>query len=83
MAPVAIVFPRSAIPMFPSARFSAIIPEPTTVATKKNVPIASAARFLIILIYSLPQKYQPSKTKKHGNANKEWLGKYKDEKFFT
>ena len=48
MAPVAIVFPRSAIPTFPPARFSAIIPEPTTVANKKKVPTASAARCLIM-----------------------------------
>src|ERR1700722_14443707 len=41
-APVAIVFARSAIATFPPASFSPMIPEPTTVASKKAVPSPSA-----------------------------------------
>ena len=38
IAPVAMVLPSSAIAAFPTARFSAMMPEPTTVATSANVP---------------------------------------------
>ena len=46
MAPVASVLPISATASFPAARFSAMIPEPTTVASRNRVPSASAASFL-------------------------------------
>ena len=46
MAPVASVLPISATASFPPARFSAMIPEPTTVASRNRVPSASAASFL-------------------------------------
>src|SRR5580658_293440 len=41
-APVAIVFARSAIATFPPASRSPMMPEPTTAASSKAVPIASA-----------------------------------------
>src|SRR2546430_12018028 len=41
-APVAMVLPRSAIAMFPAARRSAMMPEPTTVASNSAVPRPSA-----------------------------------------
>ena len=43
MAPVASVLPSRATASLPSARFSAMIPEPTTVASSSSVPRASAA----------------------------------------
>jgi hypothetical protein len=51
-APVAIVFASSASAAFPPASRSAMIPEPTTAATKNPVPTNSAAilrdRFAVI-----------------------------------
>jgi hypothetical protein len=44
IAPVGIVFPSSAIAWFPLASRSAMMPEPTTVATRMAVPSASARR---------------------------------------
>src|SRR5512134_2734033 len=44
IAPVASVLPSSAIASFPPARRSAMMPEPTTVASSSAVPTASAAR---------------------------------------
>ena len=44
IAPVGIVLPSSASATFPPASLSAMIPEPTTVATSSPVPSASAAR---------------------------------------
>ena len=43
MAPVGMVLPSSARAMLPPASFSAMMPEPTTVATRSPVPSASAA----------------------------------------
>ena len=40
IAPVGIVLPSSAIAWFPPARRSAMMPEPTTVATRMAVPRA-------------------------------------------
>src|SRR5512138_3315888 len=42
-APVAIVLARRAIATLPPARRSAMIPEPTTAASRRDVPTASAA----------------------------------------
>src|SRR5689334_12948840 len=42
IAPVAIVLPSSAMATFPPARFCAMMPEPTTVATSIKVPRNSA-----------------------------------------
>ena len=44
IAPVGIVFPSSAMAWFPPARRSAMMPDPTTVATRMAVPRASARR---------------------------------------
>ena len=44
IAPVGMVLPRSAMATFPPASCSAMMPEPTTVATRSPVPSASAAR---------------------------------------
>ena len=44
MALVGIVLPSSAIAVFPADNFAAVMPEPTTVATSRPVPNASAAR---------------------------------------
>src|SRR5688572_21489419 len=46
MAPVASVLASSAIASFPRDRFSALIPEPITVAKRRNAPSPSAARRL-------------------------------------
>ena len=46
IAPVARVFPKSAIATLPWDRFSPIIPEPITVAMRKKVPMNSEAYFL-------------------------------------
>ena len=43
MAPVGMVLPSSAMATLPPASFSAMMPEPTTVATRSPVPSASAA----------------------------------------
>src|SRR5260221_9573308 len=43
MAPVAMVFARRAIATFPPLRRSPIIPEPTTAASGRAVPIPSTA----------------------------------------
>jgi hypothetical protein len=43
MAAIGIVLPRSATATFPSASFSAMMPEPTTVTTRSPEPITSAA----------------------------------------
>src|SRR4051794_21720963 len=43
IAPVAIVLPSRATVSLPRARCSAMIPDPITVATRKNEPIPSAA----------------------------------------
>src|SRR4029077_10270100 len=43
IAPVGIVLPSSASAWFPPARRSAMMPEPTTAATRREVPTASAA----------------------------------------
>ena len=45
MAPVAMVFPKRAIPIFPLEIFSAMIPEPITTEINKNVPMNSARYF--------------------------------------
>src|SRR5450755_4475508 len=47
-APVATVFASSAMATFPPAKRSAMIPEPTTVAKRNAVPIASDARRRVI-----------------------------------
>src|SRR5450432_907549 len=47
-APVATVLASSAIATFPPAKRSAMIPEPTTVAKRNAVPIASDARRRVI-----------------------------------
>ena len=44
IAPVGIVLPSSAMAVFPPASLAAMMPEPTTVATSRQVPSASAAR---------------------------------------
>jgi hypothetical protein len=43
IAPVGMVLPSSAMATFPPASRSAMIPEPTTVASRKAVPMNSAA----------------------------------------
>ena len=43
MAAAGMVLPRSPIATFPPASFSAMMPEPATVATRRPVPSASAA----------------------------------------
>ena len=48
--PVAIVFAKSATPLFPFDKFSPIIPDPITTETKKNVPISSQVSALDIFI---------------------------------
>ena len=44
-APVAIVLASKATARFPFAKFSPIIPEPTTIASKNAVPINSEKNF--------------------------------------
>ena len=56
IAPVAIVLPSNATAMFPPASRSAMIPEPTTQASKKNVPMASLASARCIE-YGLTQSF--------------------------
>ena len=53
IAPVASVFPRSARARFPSASRSPMMPEPTTVASKKAVPSTSATSRFGICIESM------------------------------
>ena len=60
-APVAMVLHSSASASFPPASFSAMMPEPTTAITRKNVPSASAARRRVrsYCIAPLPRSLQP------------------------
>src|SRR6476646_1434157 len=53
-APVGRVLQRRAIAWFPPASFSAMMPEPTTAITRKNVPSASAAKQRIRSNFILP-----------------------------
>jgi hypothetical protein len=46
-APVAMVFSSKASETFPEESLSAMMPDPTTAASKKAVPIASAISFFV------------------------------------
>ena len=50
MAPVGIVLPSRAMATLPPAKFSAMMPEPTTVASRNAVPINSAVYFCNLVV---------------------------------